>query len=89
LVLDVAAMAWDMTLNDPNLKHLGISRKDLRTDRETGERTFLSLILPRASPKGGEGLQEIHPVVEEAYVISGSLTAPHGIMFPGAYFGGP
>ena len=87
--LDVAAMAWDMTLNDPNLKHLGISRKDLRTDPETGERTFLSLILPQATPQGGSGPQEKHPVVEEAYVISGSLTGPQGTMHPGAYFWRP
>lgn len=87
--LDVAAMDWDMELNDPNLKHLGISRKDLRTDPETGERTFLSLILPQASPQDGKGPQEIHPVVEEAYVISGTLTGPQGTMYPGAYFWRP
>ncbi|WP_109355438.1 DUF4437 domain-containing protein [Sphingorhabdus sp. EL138] len=87
--LDVAEMDWDMTLNDPNLKHLGISRKDLRTDPETGERTFLSLILPQASPQGGWGPQEIHPVVEEAYIISGALTGPQGTMHPGAYFWRP
>lgn len=87
--LDVAGMAWDMTLNDPNLKHLGISRKNLRTDPDTGERTFLSLILPQAAPLGGSGPQEIHPVVEEAYVISGSLVGPQGTMYPGAYFWRP
>lgn len=87
--LDVAAMDWDMSLNDPNLKHLGISRKDLRTDPDTGERTFLSLILPQASPQGGKGPQEIHPVVEEAYVISGETTGPQGTMYPGAYFWRP
>lgn len=32
-------MIWDMTLKDPNLRHLGISRKDLRADPDTGERT--------------------------------------------------
>lgn len=84
--LDVAAMPWDMTLNDPNLKHLGISRKNLRTDPETGERTFLSLILPQATPTEGRGPQEKRPVVEEAYVIARSLTGPHGTMYPGAYF---
>src|SRR5690606_30725038 len=72
--LDVAAMPWDMTLNDPNLKHLGISRKNLRTDPVTGERTFLSLILPQATPTAGKGPQEKHPVVEEPYVIAGSVT---------------
>lgn len=88
-MLDAAAMPWDMTLNDANLRHLGISRKNLRTDPETGERTFLSLILPQASPENGKGPQEIHPVVEEAYVIAGSLTGPHGTMHPGGYFWRP
>lgn len=87
--LDVTAMSWDLALNDPNLKHLGIGRKNLRTDPETGERTFLSLILPQAIPPGNKGPKEIHPVVEEAYCISGSLTGPHGTMYPGAYFWRP
>ncbi|UJF20828.1 cupin domain-containing protein [Shewanella sp. OMA3-2] len=87
--LDVAAMPWDLSLNDPNLKHLGISRKNLRTDPDTGERTFLSLIFPQATPTNNKGPQEKHPVVEEAYVISGSLTGPHGTMYPGAYFWRP
>ena len=87
--IDALHMPWDMTLNDPKLAHLGISRKDLRTDPETGERTFLSMILPHSEPPGLEGPQESHPVVEEAYIISGSLTGPHGTMAPGAYFWRP
>ena len=87
--IDAAAMEWDMTLNDPNLRHLGISRKNLRTDPFSGERTFLSLILPQSAPPTGEGPQEAHPIVEEAYVISGSLTGPNGTMYPGAYFWRP
>ena len=87
--IDALHMPWDMTLNDPRLAHLGISRKDLRTDPATGERTFLSMILPHSEPPGLEGPQERHPVVEEAYVISGSLTGPHGTMAPGAYFWRP
>ncbi len=87
--LDAAAMPWDMTLNDPKLKHLGISRKNLRTDPETGERTFLSLVLPQSTPEGNKGPQETHPIVEESYLIAGSLTGPHGTMYPGAYFWRP
>jgi hypothetical protein len=78
-----------MSLNDPKLAHLGISRKDLRRDPETGERTFLSMVLPHSEPPGREGPQESHPVVEEAYLISGSLTGPQGTMEPGAYFWRP
>lgn len=87
--IDALHMPWDMSLNDPKLAHLGISRKDLRTDPDTGERTFLSMVLPHSEPPGLEGPQESHPVVEEAYIISGSLTGPHGTMAPGAYFWRP
>mgnify|MGYP003600070975 FL=1 len=87
--LDTATMPWDMTLNDPRLAHLGISRKNLRTDPGTGERTFLSLVVPQSAPPGGAGPQEMHPVVEEAYVIAGALCGPHGTMNPGAYFWRP
>ncbi len=87
--LDAVAMPWDLSLNDPKLRHLGISRKNLRTDPVTGERTFLSLILPQAVPTNGRGSQEMHPVVEEAYLISGSISGPQGTMYPGAYFWRP
>jgi len=87
--VDALHMPWDMSLNDPKLAHLGISRKDLRADPGTGERTFLSMILPHSEPPGLKGPQETHPVVEEAYIVSGSLTGPHGTMTPGAYFWRP
>jgi hypothetical protein len=87
--INALEMPWDMSLNDPKLAHLGISRKDLRRDPETGERTFLSMVLPHSEPPGREGPQESHPVVEEAYLISGSLTGPQGTMEPGAYFWRP
>lgn len=87
--IDALHTPWDMTLNDPKLSHLGISRKDLRLDAETGERTFLSMVLPHAEPPGLKGPQEHHPVVEECYMISGALTGPHGTMHPGAYFWRP
>ncbi|MBL0116613.1 MAG: DUF4437 domain-containing protein [Sphingomonadales bacterium] len=87
--IDAAGMPWDTTLNDEKLKHLGISRKNLRTDPVTGERTFLSLIFPQSAPTGNKGPQEMHPVVEEAYIIAGSLTGPQGTMYPGAYFWRP
>ncbi|MEO1038853.1 MAG: DUF4437 domain-containing protein [Pseudomonadota bacterium] len=89
ICVDALHTPWDMSLNDPKLAHLGISRKDLRADPQTGERTFLSMILPHSEPPGLKGPQERHPVVEEAYVISGSLTGPHGTMAPGAYFWRP
>ena len=88
-ILDVLHMRWDQHVNDPQLAHLGISRKNLRSDPETGERTFLSMVLPHSEPPGARGPTETHPVVEEAYVISGSLVGPHGEMHPGAYFWRP
>lgn len=87
--LDVLHMPWDMRVNDPRLAHLGISRKDLRSDPLTGERTFLSMVLPHSEPPGSRGPTETHPTVEEAYMISGSLVGPHGEMHPGAYFWRP
>jgi quercetin dioxygenase-like cupin family protein len=87
--LDVLHMPWDRTLNDNKLAHLGISRKDLRRDPDSGERTFLSMILPHSEPPGSRGPTETHPTVEEVYMINGSLVGPHGEMFPGAYFWRP
>lgn len=86
---DVLHMAWDMRVNDSKLAHLGISRKDLRTDPATGERSFLSMMLPHSEPPGAQGPRESHPVVEECFVISGSLVGPHGEMHAGAYFWRP
>jgi Domain of unknown function (DUF4437) len=87
--INAREMAWDLSLNDPKLAHLGIGRKNLRTDPDTGERTFLSLALPQSIPPGNKGPQERHPVVEEAYLLGGSLTGPQGTMYPGAYFWRP
>ena len=89
LRIDALHTPWDMRLNDPKLAHLGISRKDLRRNPHTGERSFLSMILPHSDPPGSRGPQEMHPVVEECYLISGSLTGPYGTMAPGAYFWRP
>lgn len=86
---DVLHMPWDMRLNDQKLAHLGISRKDLRADPVTGERSFLSMMLPHSEPPGSQGPRESHPVVEECFVISGSLVGPHGEMHAGAYFWRP
>ncbi|MCE4552866.1 cupin domain-containing protein [Roseateles cellulosilyticus] len=86
---DVLHMPWDMRLNDQKLAHLGISRKDLRTDQKTGERTFLSMMLPHSEPPGSQGPRESHPVVEECFVIAGSLVGPYGEMHAGAYFWRP
>ncbi len=87
--IDVLHMPWDVKRDDPKPAHLNRARKNLRTDPFTGERTFLSMVLPHTEPPGTHGTTERHPVVEEAYVISGSLVGPQGEMFPGAYFWRP
>ena len=86
---DVLHMPWDMKVNDVKLAHLGISRKDLRVDPITGERSFLSMMLPHSEPPGSHGPRESHPIVEECFVIAGSLVGPHGEMHAGAYFWRP
>lgn len=86
---DVLHMPWDMRVNDSKLAHLGISRKDLRTDPVTGERTFLSMMLPHSEPPGSQGPRESHPIVEESFMIAGSLVGPQGEMHAGAYFWRP
>ncbi len=88
LWLDVLHQAWDMSLNDPKLAHLGISRKNLRTGAD-GSRSFLSMILPHSEPPNSRGPRESHPVVEECYVLSGGLVGPQGDMQAGAYFWRP
>lgn len=88
-LLDVLHMPWDMRVNDQRLAYLGISRKDLRCDTQTGERTFLSMMLPQSEPPQRTEKQERHPIVEEAFIIGGSLTGPQGTMHPGAYFWRP
>ncbi|MFH7042250.1 cupin domain-containing protein [Paucibacter sp. JuS9] len=88
LHLDVLHMPWDMSLNDPNLAHLGISRKNLRAGAD-GSRSLLSMILPHSEPPRSRGPRESHPVVEECYVLSGSLVGPMGEMQAGAYFWRP
>ena len=70
---DVLHMPWDMKVNDVKLAHLGISRKDLRVDPITGERSFLSMMLPHSEPPGSHGPRESHPIVEECFVIALSL----------------
>ena len=86
--IDVLHKPWDMSLNDPKLAHLGISRKDLRLGAD-GSRTLLSMILPHSEPVGSQGPRELHPIVEECFMLSGSLIGPPGDMLPGAYFWRP
>jgi len=86
---DVLHLRCGMRVNDPKLAHLGISRKDLRTDTETGERSFLLMLLPPSEPPRSRRPTEMHPTVDATYAISCPLVGWHGEMSPGAYFSRP
>jgi len=63
----------------------GAGRKFLKQDPETGEQTWLLGTLPLRWGSRAER----HPVVEEMFLVSGTLVSPLGTMFPGAYFWRP
>ena len=60
--------------------------KKLRVDPETGEWSWLAASAPnRVTPRA-----EVHPTVEEAFLIRGDcLLGEHGEMTPGCYFWRP
>ncbi len=63
----------------------GAGRKVLFTDPETGDTTWILGTMPlrwAARP-------EVHPVVEEMYLLSGEVHGNCGVMRPGAYFWRP
>jgi hypothetical protein len=63
----------------------GISMKLLREDPDTKDQTWL---LGAVAGWPG-GAVEIHPVVEEMYLVSGEIIGPFGHMHTGAYFWRP
>jgi hypothetical protein len=77
-------MPWDATVLDPKLVHLRLSRKILRADPDC--RTYLLAGLPQGRPADGRVGLETHPHDEEMFLVSGDMSAPQGVMHPGAYF---
>ena len=64
---------------------IGAGRKVLFTDPNTGDTTWILGTMPlrwAARP-------EVHPVVEEMYLLSGEVHGNCGVMRPGAYFWRP
>ena len=57
----------------------------LREDPYSHEQTWILCAMPRWHG----GAEEIHPVVEEMYLVTGDMMAPNGLMMPGAYFWRP
>lgn len=82
--VDTCAMPWDATVLDPKLVHLRLSRKILRADPDC--RTYLLAGLPQGRPADGRVGLETHPHDEEMFLVSGDMSAPQGVMHPGAYF---
>lgn len=63
----------------------GAGRKMLRHDPETGEQSWLLGTLPLRWAERAE----VHPVVEEMYLLAGEVHGNRGVMRPGAYFWRP
>ncbi|MCK7499316.1 MAG: cupin domain-containing protein [Comamonadaceae bacterium] len=86
---DVLHMPWDMNAGDRRLPHAAVARRTLRADAHDNGRSFLSMMLPQADLPGTRGPRETHPLVQECYVLSGSLAGPQGQMHAGAYYWRP
>jgi quercetin dioxygenase-like cupin family protein len=85
--LDTLAMKWDDSGVPPDLQYMGIKRKVLRRNAETGQqRTFLLTTAPHNYPKNWACPTLTHPCVEEMFQIAGDMSGPHGRMTAGAYF---
>ena len=69
----------------PGFNEAGTTYQLLREDPDTGERSWILGV--QAFWQGGT--IEIHPVVEEAYVLEGSMIGGKGERRPGAYFWRP
>ena len=64
----------------------GIVNKRLRVDPSTGDETWLAAVVPEWM----ESRAEIHPTVEECFMIRGDiLLGERGVMGPGSYFWRP
>jgi len=64
----------------------GIVNKRLRVDPSTGDETWLAAVVPDWM----ESRAEIHPTVEECFMIRGDiLLGGRGVMGPGSYFWRP
>lgn len=82
-VVDALALPW-LAESDGHFA-AGAARRDLHVDPDTGEPTFLLGTLPLRVNSHAQK----HPVVEEVFLLSGELIAPHGTLLPGAYFWRP
>ena len=73
---------------DPKIAALGVKRLGLRSDPISGETTWLLNISPNMMDSEYDK-KELHPVVEEVFVLSGEMHLPMGVLKKGAYFWRP
>jgi hypothetical protein len=64
-------------------------RKLLRQDPRSGERTWMLRFGPDDPNRMTHGRVEIHPVVEEVFLLDGEIQMPCGVLNRGAYFWRP
>jgi hypothetical protein len=67
----------------------GAGRKSLRKDPVTGDQTWILTLGPDDPAQMTEMRTEIHPVVEESFLLDGEVSMQCGVMQPGAYFWRP
>jgi len=82
-LIDVGAMDWEQPQTEGF--PAGAARKSLHVNDETGAATWLLGVLPGWR----ETRIEVHPVVEEAYQVQGSMEADQGTFSAGKYFWRP
>ena len=88
--IDTTRMLWDRSGVPPELDFMGIARKALFVDRDTGRhRTWLLATLPQIAPEGRALAVETHSCDEEVFMLGGDITGPQGAMTAGAYFWRP
>lgn len=85
--LSTTAATWT-NATDPKVISPDVRLLVLRTDPQTGERTWLLDVGPEGMC-GDFNATETHPVVEEVFFLSGSIHGPMGVLRKGAYFWRP
>jgi hypothetical protein len=83
VVVDSGAVPWRVATDA--FFAPGAARKDIWTEPTTGEELFLLGTLPLRWNRRAQ----VHPVVEEVFVLAGELVGPNGIMTPGTYLWRP
>lgn len=79
---------WDsnyLGINSPEIAASGSKKKLLRTDRDTGDQTWIMGVIPSYQEKKVES----HPVVQECFILNGQIDGNCGTMIEGSYFWRP